>query len=290
MKKIYRNLFGVISIKNIENDIILIFPNYKFFLSKKMYQKKIYKNLLKILYLKNINYVVLSKKLKNNIKLKNVLYSQNLNILDGKLLFEIMILDCLKYITDIQKINLNSIEITMLVNNISKNTIDNLILLANNVRAINIVTNNINKFRKIEEKIRNKFGIMIRISNNKRKSLQNTKIIFNIDFPEELINKYTINPDAIIININKKIKLNNKFFNGINIQDFNIIMQSEKMTKLKIALQKCSFIDKEIYESIVIKEKNIYESRKHLIEDRAKIVNLVGNNGIINKKEYVKFK
>ena len=72
---------------------------------------------------------------------------------------------------------------------------------------MNIVTNNIEKFKKLEDKIMEN-GIMITIGNNKKKSLMKSKIILNIDFPNELINKYMIKEDAIIINVPGKVKIN----------------------------------------------------------------------------------
>ena len=74
---------------------------------------------------------------------------------------------------------------------------------------MNIVTNHIEKFKKLEDKFMEN-GIMITIGNNKKKSLMKSKIILNIDFPNELINKYMIKDDAIIINVPGKAKINMK--------------------------------------------------------------------------------
>jgi len=104
----------------------------------------------------------------------------------------------------------------------------------------------------------------------------NSESIINVDFPEELINKYRIHDNSIIININEKINLKSKRFNGININDYRIKIPYEY--KLK------GFQDEIIYESLMYGKK--YEIIKDKIEkDKIVINNLIGNNGIITRNE-----
>lgn len=196
-------------------------------------------------------------------------------------MFETMILDCLDYILINQNNDVNKLELTILANDISKFFIDNLILIADRVKVLNIVTNNVKKFRNVEEKIREKFGIIVRIKNNKRRSLSNAKIIINIDFDEELINEYQIYEKAIIISINQKIKIHSKKFNGINACNYNISANYNMLYE--------NFEVKDVIEGIIIKENNIFEARKRLKEENVIITNLIGNNGVISPKEYANF-
>ena len=94
--------------------------------------------------------------------------------------------------------------------------------IAQKFKNINIVTNNIIYFKKLEEEYLEEKGIAIAVTNNKRKSFLKTKIILNLDFPEEQLNKYTINDEGIIISIEEKIKIHKKRFNGKIIDDYNI--------------------------------------------------------------------
>ena len=55
-----------------------------------------------------------------------------------------------------------------------------------------------------------------------------SQIILNIDFPKELINKYNINDDAIIVNVKGKIKINKKRYNGLNINNYEIDFRDDK--------------------------------------------------------------
>ena len=54
------------------------------------------------------------------------------------------------------------------------------------------LTNHIEKFKTLERKVLEEYGIMITINNNKKKSLAKSNIILNMDFPNELINKYRL--------------------------------------------------------------------------------------------------
>ena len=164
----------------------------------------------------------------------------------------------------------------MLVNDFTQINKELIIDIAKSIKRLNIVTNHIDKFQKIEEYLYNEFGIMLNISNNKRKSLLKSEIILNIDFPEEVINKYRIYDDSIIININEKIDLKSKRFNGININDYTI----EIPYKYKLK----GFQDELIYESLIY-GKNYKSIKEKIGKDKIVISELIGNNGIIKKIE-----
>ena len=118
---------------------------------------------------------------------------------------------------------------------------------------------------------------MLNISNNRKKSLLKSQIIINMDFPEELINKYKIFDNAIIININDKINLQSKRFNGINVNYYKINLPEEyKLDK---------FMDEIVYESLIYTKNNYKEISKKIMQDNIKIIGLIGNKGIINKNE-----
>lgn len=281
---------GVINLQEAGEDIILSFPSYTSVVGKKIYEKKIQKNIVNLLYKNSINTLILAKALKNNQQFINELYEENLNILDGKILFEILLVDCLEYIAKKQNRKLNCLEVTILANDIPNQLLDNLMLVADKVKSVHIVTNNLNRFRKVEEKIREKFGIAIRVSNNKRKSLADAKLILNLDFPEENVNQYKINAHAIFINVNNKIKIYTRLFEGIVIQNYEFKLNAEKEKLLKNERISIKEFDKnDIYEGILLKEKNLFEARKKWMEDGGRITNLIGNNGRICEEEYMNF-
>ena len=92
-----------------------------------------------------------------------------------------------------------------------------------------IVTNHISTFKRIEEKLYRNNGILITVTNNRRRSLLKSNIIINVDFPKELLNKFTINDNATIINIEEESKIKKKRFCGkvINNYEINVIDYKE---------------------------------------------------------------
>ena len=107
-----------------------------------------------------------------------------------------------------------------------------------------------------------------------KKVLIKKEIIINIDFPEELINKYNIYEKAIIINIEENIEITNKKFNGINLNYYELDLD-DKYSKY------------ENFDKNTIEESMIIESKLHKY-DILKIKNLIGNRGIINDEEFKK--
>ena len=163
-----------------------------------------------------------------------------------------------------------------MINDFTDINVEVIIDIAKNVKRLNIVTNHVEKCNKIEEYLYNEFGVMLNVSNNKEKSLLKSNIIINIDFPEELINKYRICDKAIILKIKDNVDLKRKRFSGININSYKIKIPDEYKVE--------GFKDEIIYESLIYGK--IYEDIKNVIEkDKIEINKLIGNNGIITKKE-----
>ena len=124
---------------------------------------------------------------------------------------------------------------------------------------------------RFNEEIMQEKGIAICIANNKRKSLKNAKIIINLDFSKEELNKYTIFRSATIINLTQEKITNLNGFDGIIVQDIELEFEESKWVKKNKLLE--NFRRLEIYETM-INEKQKMEVSK-----------LYGNNGPISEKE-----
>ena len=68
---------------------------------------------------------------------------------------------------------------------------------------IYIVTENIEKLKKLEDRAEENLE-MLAVLNNKRKSLARAKYIINFDFNRENINQYNINRTAVLLNLYKR--------------------------------------------------------------------------------------
>lgn len=110
---------------------------------------------------------------------------------------------------------------------------------------------------------------MITVGNNKRKSLSKSKIIINIDFPNEFINEYNIYEEAIIITLRKNIKIKSKRFNGKIIDNYEISLKNNEEIEFE-NLNKYNL--KEIYEAQFYKKQPFESIMKKIEKDKLKVI------------------
>lgn len=260
-------------IKKEEDTYFYVYIDKKFN-TKKL--RKIGQRINKKIYEEGIKTIVLSDDINPIKEIREELI--NNNVLDGRWLFNYLILDTIEYVLDKKKKPIEESEISILVNETSDVNIQNIQQIAGVVKNLNIVTNNIDVFKQIEDKLYNDLGIAIRVTNNKRKSLIKSDVIINLDFNDETIAKYTLPPNGIVVNINRKVALK-KRFNGINISNYKISVP----VKYKLA----NFKDNVMYESKIYSKTPYENIIQRIKKDDVKVLELIGNNGIIQPKEYV---
>lgn len=275
---LYKNIFNIITKKNIEKNEIWILPIKEKYSETKL--KKILNNNLKY----QQNKYLISNKLKDNNVCK-IMNELHLEYITEEKIKKYLIFEAVKHILNLHNKKLSDLEITLLVNNTSSLNMYLIEELAKQVKTLKIVSLNIYKFKSLEEKLYTEYGIPIQFSNNYRKSLEKSKLIINFDFSEFEINEYEIFNNAIIINcLKENIQIKNKLFNGIVVNSYNIKYKKELMNKFK-NMQISENYSKLILYASIIEEKNIEESYKKIDEDGVSICGLVGNNGILCKKE-----
>ena len=103
-----------------------------------------------------------------------------------------------------------------------------------------------------------------------------SQIILNIDFPNELINKYNIQDEAIIVNLKAKIKINRKRFNGLNISNYEIDFREDKKNNKALSSK---YNLRDLYESELYKKQRISEIRRKIKNDKVCIKRIILNNG-----------
>lgn len=237
--------------------------------------KKINKNMKKY----DAKYLVLSKKLKENKVIKDEVEKQDIKVLDGKWLWQYMVYDTINYIINKKKIKKEEIELSILVNNLTKEVVENIKKFVTEFRRINIVTNHIEDFKVLEEKIYNQYGIMITVTNNLKKSLTKSRIILNVDFVNESLNKYNMYENAIIVNLEGNIKINKKRFNGIVINDFEI--KSKRMEEYFSIEDLKNFYVKDLLEAEIICEDLFKNVEKRIHKGLFEIEKLYTINGVL---------
>lgn len=200
--------------------------NNKIFINKNLEKAslkskiKIVQKIKNILENKKVRQLCIEKNLKNDIQFINLLYSNNINICTPKWIFKQKTDDIISQVLKDKK--REETEISICVNEVDSQIEKYIYKFAKEFKTINIITNHIGKFKKIEEKLYEENGILINLTNNRRKSLLKSKLILNIDFPKELINEFTIYDNSTIINWEDNLKIRKKRFNGKIIEEINL--------------------------------------------------------------------
>ena len=222
----------------------------------------------------NSNKVVLDKEIQKHIQYINYLNTYGIEIQDGKWLFEILLPEITEYIVDNKKIE--KVNISILINDLTDIELENIKILSKKYKSINIVTNHIEKFRKLEQELEEQEGIIITITNNKKKSLMKSQIILNIDFTKELINKFNIQDEAIIVNVKGNAKINRKRFNGLIIKNYEIDFRDDKKNNKALTNK---FYMKDFYEAELYKKQRKYDIKQKIKNDKVIIKKLILSNG-----------
>lgn len=267
-------LFKLFNIVQLEGDkIILPIDGEKEMPGKKA--QKMVKKTKKILAKTISKRIVMSEKIQRQEEYVNMLHILDLDIVQGRWLFEVLSCKVLDYVLEQKEWKKEEVSISILVNDLTENTVANIRQMAKEYKRVNIVTNHRERFKKIEKQILEEDGIMITVGNNKKKGISKSQMILNIDFPCELINQYRIYEEAIIVNIRGNVKINQKRFNGITINDYEITFENaegfdyDKTTKYKAC---------KLYEAQINKKQPFQEIMKQIEKDKVKITKLIGIN------------
>jgi hypothetical protein len=211
---------------------------------------------------KNISKIIIDKNLKQK-DMMDLFYSNQIDIIQGKRLFKILIDEFIEKVIIKNNLKSNELRISVLMNDKTKWGLNLIKVLIKKYKYVNVVTNNIRDFKNVEDKLFEDEGIILNFTNNKKKALSKSNIILNVDFPEEIINKYTIYDNSIIINLEEPVKIYKKRFNGKIINDYEIKLKEES----KISEALC----KEEYKKFELKDLAEYYI-EHSLEELENII------------------
>lgn len=221
------------------------------------------------------------KKYSEYEKINEILYAP---ILDGKYLMKNVTVQIIEKILEYQNSSISQAKVHILVDNYNKENCDIIYGLSINVKNINIVTNNIQSYKKMEDKLFENTGTAISVANNRKKGLKRAEIIINLDFDNNLIKKYSINRNAIIINcFNESLEMNSGF-SGVIINKVEYEEAPEMMEYFNIYKLNKNFEIPELFESLIF-YKTYDKIHKQNSEYTFRITNFIGNRGKINKSE-----
>ena len=272
-----------IEIRIFDNNYVIAVSN------KKKNRKKVKEKLARIIKKLGIDAVVFSKELEGDFK-NDICEMINIKVVNGKKLMEFMEYDIVKYVLDKQNADTKKEDIYIVFKRDSNLNLDFLKRFLENFRLVNIVTNDVDKLKNIQDNLLDNEGILISVSNNKRKALKRAKYILNINLTKEELEKYRINREAIIVNIGENVKYDEPCFDGVNINHFKISCPDEYLERFEQVGSQFNLA--QMYESILLQDRvdktKLEAVYKRIKEDNIKIVELIGNNGPISDQELQK--
>ena len=268
--KFFEEIFSRVKL---ETDKIILPVNIEKINSKKA--KILASKTLKILEKANSKKVVISKNIQNFKEYMDLLNQEELDIIDGKWLYKILSPEILEYILNKENMEKEETNIYILINDLTEIALKTKKKIGNTYKSINIITNHIEKFKKIEETLTKEFGIAITVMNNKKKGLAKAKIILNFDFPKEILNKYNIYEKAIIVNLQGNMKITKKRFEGLVINDYEIEIINPK----EYHLEDKKYKTKELYEACFYKSQPYNNIIDKIKKDKVVIKKLYILNG-----------
>ena len=225
--------------------------------------------------------ICISNNLMNDKNFCEFLKENSLNLIDGKWLYKNIVDKIAEYILDINNEKMENQEISILCNKLDENILFKIKEMAQKSKICNILTNNIKQFKKLENELFKSNGIVLNISTNFKKTLLKSSIIINFDFTDNYIERCIFSKNAYIINIDKNIKIDKKYWNGKAINSYETNMPNKYLKYKEIFDGFDNFI---LYESFIYKHTNYMNIKKEIEEDNVKIVNLIDSNNNIMKK------
>ena len=310
IKNIFIDRLKKVDIQEFNNNYIINIIN-----DGKINYEKIVKKVIKFIKQYKINTIVFANEIEEGVKefiIKQIEQEKyGVDILNGKKLMKYMDFEIIDYILEKQKTNMENEEIYILFNDKNlnfKTNIENLkeylLKYIKNFKITNLISDDIRKLKKMQEEILDEENILISVSNNKKKALKRAKYMLNINLNQTQLEKYSINREVVIINLEETIYYENPSFDGININSIELKIPDEYLEYFEIIENE--FNKMVLYEAIMKKYiENIktnpinmlntinkktknrleYIIKQKLQEDNVKIDYLIGNKGPIHEDE-----
>lgn len=298
-----KKCFNIITVKEIYSGLIFILPisnnnmcleNFSNKRLKDIYinikLKKCIPKVKKIMKKYDISSLILSEDLQKNEEFMKKICPENdmqkqIHILDGKGLMPYLIKEIFEFIMQKQYKYISLEDIYILVKEDIASYKENIAFLSQHFKTINIVTPCIESYQRLANSLQVKYGAMVTVTNNKKKSLRKAKWIVNFDLKNEEIKKYTIYRNATIIYVENNDVYKWNGFDGIHVCKSGIDTSNEFKDYFmqKHLLNQCPITV--LYESTIAKNKSIYEVKKQMEKDKVKITKLYGIRGLLSNKE-----
>ena len=207
-------------------------------------------------------------------------------VINGRKVMEFLQFDIMKYILEMQNKDIRQEEVYIIFKKDNSLDLNFLKIFIENFRMTNIVTNDLERLKNVQDNLLYNDNILISVSNNKKKALKRAKYILNVNLSKEELEKYRINREAIIVNIKEDVQYDDISFAGINVRYLEIEFPDEYLERFERLGTK--FDNVKLYESVLLKERmdkrKMEEVQERIKNDGVRVTALIGNNGILDLK------
>lgn len=217
--------------------------------------------------------VVLSDLLLQNVTVVSVLQGLGYNILRGKWLYKFLCYDIVEKIACVRGKRISDLEVTVLSNEDSEINVENIKLLAKECRILNVVTENLNAFRYVEEFLFNEYGSVINVSTNKHKTCKYSDVVLNFDFSIAELRECNFKKGVVLVQFTKE-RFENRYGSTIVFYKLNFPAKY-----LNLFGEYGNYNREIFYESLLYYKTSFKNLRKILRKDGISIRYFVGCNG-----------
>jgi len=196
--------------------------------------------------------------------------------------------EILKFCMQLGKANRQSTDIYFVCQAFSKETVEIIKQLATMFKCINIVTEDMVPYTVFANKVYAEDAQLITVSNHKRKALRQAKWIINYDYTTEELQAYTLNREAIVLQIQNKMQTMPIGFCKLVVNDVVLNASPKYQAYLQtLQLDPQAFEIQDILASLLYQKTTRQEKQNLLEELHISIQAVVGMNGIIQAKEFL---
>lgn len=238
------------------------------------------KKLLRKIKKYNVQNIVLNNELNQNIKFKNTLMEDKKYVITGNRIAKVLLPRIIEEISNYTKCPREKLKVVLLMNEYSIENIDLIECISKEVKQLSIVSQNHTKYEKTANKLYQYYGYMVKLYGTNVREFKRDNIVINMDFTEKMLQDMLLPRNGIVISLNEKINSLRKNFDGIIINDIDILgegIPSENFRKLAVCEAK-------LYRPL----RKVKDNERVFFNERYIINGYIGKNGKITQEEFEK--
>ncbi len=268
--------FGRISAEEILGEVKVVIPKFK-----ERNSKEVAKRALKKMNEHGVENVVLSNNLNQNFEFCKMIEDSRKNVITGRRISKVLVFKIINEISKYTKYEKERMNILLLMHEYSLENMDLIEIISKEVKTLTLISRNYTKYEKLANRLFREYGVVVNLhSNEEIKDYKRISIVINLDFKSEEVRKILLPRNCIILSLNEKIDKLKRGFNGIIINDLDILGKENSPLNYR-GLALC---EARIYKPLRKLQENerIFNSEKYIING------YVGKNGKIRTEEFEK--